>query len=278
MTGVAVEDVHKRCPLPRRRPLRVRLRPPGSGGRPHGDGPEVIRIWSFRSFDVERFMVRVKICCIGNVDEAKLAIRHGASALGLVSEMPSGPGVIGEDRIAEIAPVVPPGVSSFLLTSETDPEEIVAQQRRCRVDTLQLCDRLERGAHRELRRALPGISLVQVVHVTGEESVEEAREAAPEVEAILLDSGRPDSPEKELGGTGRVHDWKISRRICESVPVPVFLAGGLGPENVLAAIETVRPYGVDLCSGVRSNGQLDEAKLRALMTQVRETEAVQNVP
>ena len=213
--------------------------------------------------------MRVKICCIASADEARTAISHGASALGLVSEMPSGPGVIGEDRISEIVPAVPPGVSTFLLTSKTDPDEIVAQQRRCRVDTLQLCDRLERAAHRELRRALPGISLVQVVHVTGEESLDEARDVAREVDAILLDSGRPDAPTRELGGTGRVHDWTISRRIREAVQAPVFLAGGLRPGNVRAAIEAVRPYGVDVCSGVRTDGRLDDPKLRAFMREAR---------
>jgi phosphoribosylanthranilate isomerase len=72
--------------------------------------------------------VRVKICCISSPQEAELAIRSGASALGLVSEMPSGPGVISDDKILEIANHVPPGVASFLLTSKQDVASIVAQQ------------------------------------------------------------------------------------------------------------------------------------------------------
>lgn len=215
--------------------------------------------------------MRVKICCIGSVEEAELAVRHGASALGLVSAMPSGPGVIEEARIGEIVRAIPPGVASFLLTSRTDPEAIIAQQRRCRTDTLQLCDRVAPGVRPALRRALPGISIVQVVHVEGEGSVEEAKEVAPEVDAILLDSGRPDRTVKELGGTGRVHDWEISRAIRDAVTVPVFLAGGLDAENVGAAVEAVRPYGLDLCSGVRTGGALDEAKLAAFMSAVERT-------
>ncbi|MEK6303933.1 MAG: phosphoribosylanthranilate isomerase [Acidobacteriota bacterium] len=206
---------------------------------------------------------RVKICCISSVQEAWMAIRYGASALGLVSEMPSGPGVIPETLIAEIAAIVPPGVATFLLTSKQDATSIIAQQRRCGVNTIQICDRLEEGSYDELRDAMPGISLVQVVHVGGEESIDEAVLVSRWVNAILLDSGNQSLAVKELGGTGRAHDWNISRRIREQVDLPVFLAGGLKAENVREAVDEVRPFGVDLCSGVRTNGKLDEEKLAA---------------
>ncbi|MCB0296190.1 MAG: phosphoribosylanthranilate isomerase [Calditrichaeota bacterium] len=200
--------------------------------------------------------------------EAQLAIRHGASALGLVSEMPSGPGVIDEAQIAQIAAAVPPPVATFLLTSKTDLAEIIAQQRRCRTSTIQLCDRLTRGTHRDLRAALPGVSIVQVIHVNGEEAITEALEAAPEVDAILLDSGNQNLPVKQLGGTGRTHDWSLSRRIREAVEVPVFLAGGLNPANAAEAFRQVRPFGLDVCSGVRSGGVLNNTKLRDFMALV----------
>jgi phosphoribosylanthranilate isomerase len=205
---------------------------------------------------------RVKICCIASIAEAWLAIRAGASALGLVSAMPSGPGVIDEQTIAEIAAAVPPPIATFLLTSRQDPEGIKAQHRRCRTTTIQLCDRLPPDARAELRQALPGIGLVQVVHVTGEASVAEALAVAPQVDALLLDSGNPSLAVKELGGTGRVHDWSLSRRIREECPVPVFLAGGLNCDNVAEAVRVVSPFGLDLCSGVRTAGRLDEVKLR----------------
>jgi len=214
---------------------------------------------------------RVKICCIKSVDEARLAIRHGADALGLVSEMPSGPGMIAEPLIAEIARTIPPGVASFLLTSRPSAAAIIDQQRRLRVNTVQICDRLPDGAHAVLRDALPGVSLVQVVHVTGEHSIDEAVEAAATVDGILLDSGNPSLAVKELGGTGRRHDWQISRRIRELVDIPVYLAGGLQPGNVAEAIDAVGPFGLDLCSGVRTNGQLDEAKLAAFFQAVQST-------
>lgn len=205
---------------------------------------------------------RVKICCIASIEEAWMAIEHGASAIGLVSEMPSGPGPISEDLIATIAATIPPAIGSFLLTCKQDVSLIIDQQKHLGVNTIQICDRLEHGAHRELRAALPGISLVQVIHVTGLESIEEAVDVAPHVDGILLDSGNQSLPVKELGGTGRTHDWNLSRQIRESVVVPVFLAGGLKSENVAEAIRQVGPFAVDVCSGLRTNGLLDETKLK----------------
>jgi phosphoribosylanthranilate isomerase len=204
---------------------------------------------------------RIKICCISSKEEARLAISYGADALGLVSQMPSGPGVISEELIVEIAKSIPPPIASFLLTSLQDAEAIIEQQRRCRTNTLQLVDRLPPGSHQRLREALPGIALVQVIHVRGPEALEEALEVAPFVDALLLDSGRPDLPVKILGGTGQVHDWTISRRIREAVSIPIFLAGGLSAENARAAVEEVAPFGLDLCSSVRTDGRLDPQKL-----------------
>ncbi len=215
------------------------------------------------------YLPRLKVCCISSLQEARLAIEQGAHALGLVSAMPSGPGVISEEQIARIARATPPGVTSVLLTSLQDAEAIIAQQRRLRTRALQLVDRLPPGAHRRIRAALPGIAIIQVVHVTGQEAIAQALALAPDVDALLLDSGRPDGEVKELGGTGRTHNWEISREICAAVPVPVFLAGGLTPQNVGQAIQQVRPFGVDVCSGVRTEGRLDAGKLAAFARAVR---------
>ncbi len=212
---------------------------------------------------------KVKICCISSVEEAERAIGLGASALGLVSAMPSGPGVIEEAHIAEIAAAVPPSVATFLLTSLQATDAIIAQHHRCPTTTIQLVDQLEEGTYADLRAALPGVQLVQVIHVTDAASIQEAETAAPHVDALLLDSGNPNAVVKTLGGTGNTHDWALSRQICDRVDVPVFLAGGLRVHNVAAAIEQVQPFGLDLCTGVRTDGQLDEAKLRAFMDAVR---------
>jgi phosphoribosylanthranilate isomerase len=205
---------------------------------------------------------RVKICCIGSVAEATLAVECGASALGLVSNMPSGPGVIRDEQIAEITATVPPSIATFLLTSRQRVADIVEQQRFCRTNTIQICDHLIHGTHRDLKDALPGISVVQVVHVTGPASVDEAARLAPHVDAILLDSGNQRLAVKQLGGTGRTHDWSLSRAIRERIGVPLFLAGGLTPENVGLAIEEVGPFALDVCSGVRTEGKLDATRLK----------------
>src|ERR1043165_9678541 len=212
--------------------------------------------------------LRVKICCMGSREEARLAISYGADAVGLVSEMPSGPGVISDELAREIAAHVPPAVASFLLTSRQSAASIIEQQRHVRANTLQIVDRLTDGTYKDLREALPGIALVQVIHVQDEESLEEALRVSGEVDAILLDSGNQRLAVKELGGTGRTHDWTVSRRIVEQAGAPVFLAGGLKPQNVRDAIAQVRPFGVDVCSGVRTDGKLDERKLAAFIEQV----------
>lgn len=213
-------------------------------------------------------MTKVKICCISSIEEAQLAVQYGASALGLVSAMPSGPGPISEELIAEIVPHIPNEIASFLLTSKQDAASIIAQQRKTKVNTLQLVDAVSHEVYKELRKELAGVSLVQVIHVVDKSSIDEAKSIAPFVDMILLDSGNPNLAVKELGGTGRRHDWNVSRKIVDSVRIPVFLAGGLKIENVREAIETVQPYGLDLCSGVRTDGKLDEEKLKRFMKQV----------
>ena len=208
---------------------------------------------------------RVKICCMKNVAEALMAIRAGADAIGLVGRMPSGPGVIDDAEAATIARAVPPPIATFMLTSEQSVREIVAHHARVRSSAIQLVDEVTEGTYADLRALLPGVKLVQVIHVAGTGSVAAAVAAGSHVDAVLLDSGRPELAVKELGGTGRPHDWSISRRIRETLDVPVFLAGGLNQENVAAAIAAVAPFGVDVCSGVRTDGNLDATKLRAFM-------------
>ena len=211
---------------------------------------------------------KVKICCIGSIEEAKLAISFGADAIGLVGKMPSGPGPIEDDLIKNIAAKVPPSIATFLLTCQTTAKEIINHHNRTYTNTIQLVDELKEKEYAVIRKSLPAIKLVQVIHVLNEMSIEQAIQAAEYVDAILLDSGNPKLAVKELGGTGRVHDWKISRKIKEQIKIPVFLAGGLNPKNVQQAIDEAQPYGVDVCSGVRTNGQLDERKLSEFLNAI----------
>ena len=206
---------------------------------------------------------QIKICCISSIEEARMAIDHGASALGLVSHMPSGPGIISDEMILAIARQVPPPIGTFLLTSETSAEAIIAHHRKVFTNTIQIVDVLREGSYRQIKNALPGINLVQVIHVLDERSVDEAFEIAPQVDALLLDSGNPNLQVKVLGGTGKTHNWLHSRKIVEQSKVPVFLAGGLNAGNVKEAIDTVQPFGLDLCSSVRTDNKLDPVKLEA---------------
>lgn len=211
---------------------------------------------------------RIKICCISSAQEAKLAIEHGADALGLVGKMPSGPGPIPDWLIAEIVRSIHPPIASFLLTSEQASEEIIYHVKKVDTNTVQIVDELTGGAYSDIRNALPHLKIVQVIHVAGEESIDDAVRISPDVDALLLDSGNPKAVLKTLGGTGNTHNWDISREIVKTVKVPVFLAGGLHAGNVRQAIEHVQPFGVDICSGVRTEGKLDPSKLEAFIRAV----------
>lgn len=210
----------------------------------------------------------IKICCISSVEEARMAVECGAAALGLVGEMPSGPGVISDEEIFEIARNVPPPVATFLLTSETRAADIIEHHGRAQTNTIQIVDALDGRAYHEIRAALPNVKLVQVVHVLDEKSVDEACELAETVDAILLDSGNPNLAVKELGGTGRTHNWDLSRKIVETCGKPVFLAGGIRAENVREAFEKVAPFGFDLCSSVRTQRKLDKGKLEKFFAEI----------
>jgi len=212
--------------------------------------------------------IKVKICCIASEDEAQMAINVGASALGLVAKMPSGPGPISDEKIMAIATTIPSHIDSFMLTSETKATEIIQHHKRTLTNTIQIVDALSEGTYRDIRIELPSLKIVQVIHVIDENSIEEALRIAELVDVLLLDSGNPNAAIKELGGTGRTHNWHFSKRIVEQSTVPVFLAGGLHADNVRDAIEKVNPYGVDLCSGVRTNGNLDLYKLESFFEAV----------
>ncbi len=212
---------------------------------------------------------KIKVCCINSLEEALLAIDCGATAIGLVGPMPSGPGIIPNDRIAKIAAAVPSSIETFMLTSETTVDGVLRHHARTNTNTIQLVDALEAGGHADLKAELPDIQIVQVIHVNDEWAMDEAMEIVHQVDAILLDSGNPKLQVKKLGGTGRTHDWDISRKIVEMSRIPVYLAGGLRPDNVAEAIKIVKPYGLDICSGVRTDGRLDPFKLRQFIEAIK---------
>jgi len=217
--------------------------------------------------------MQIKICCIQSLEEARLAMNHGAHALGFVSEMPSGPGTIADSEIAEIIEKIPPEFATVLLSSRTDPGAIVEHQRETRANTLQLVAPVTPDDFFRVKELLPGVALVKVVHVKDAESVLLARAYSDAANAILLDTGDPDAEVARLGGTGETHDWTISRQIVETCPVPIILAGGLSSVNVEEAIRSVRPFGVDVCSSLRPEGALQAGLLRDFVACVQRADA-----
>ena len=186
--------------------------------------------------------VKVKICCISSIEEAKLAIAHGAAAIGLVGRMPSGPGIITDELINSIAKTVLPPIDSFLLTSETTAEAIIAHHNKVNTTTIQMVDALSGREYHKIREAIPHVKLVQVIHVLDEKAVQEAIEISEWVDAILLDSGNPNLSTKVLGGTGKTHNWDLSKKIRENISIPTYLAGGINKDNIRKAIEHLQAF------------------------------------
>jgi phosphoribosylanthranilate isomerase len=213
---------------------------------------------------------RVKICCVLDEAEGRLAVDAGADMVGLVGPGLSGPEVRDEAAIQRIAATIPPPVGSVLLTRVSDPDALAAQVVRCGTSIVQLCDAMPAAAWAAVRRAAPGVRILQVVHVSGPSAIAEALHVAPHVDALVLDSGTPSGPAPVFGGTGRTHDWAISAEIVRRVAKPVFLAGGIRPDNVAAAWQAVRPFGFDLCSGARIDGAMNAARLAAFFRAIRD--------
>ncbi|MEY2884879.1 MAG: hypothetical protein RL490_2603 [Pseudomonadota bacterium] len=206
---------------------------------------------------------------MASIAEMQQAVAAGADAIGLVGRMPSGPGQIADDLIAVIAAATPPPVAAFLLTSETSADAIADHVRRTGVPVVQIVNHIDPAESARLARLIPHTRRVQVIHIEGSDAIGMIPVYAPHIHAFLLDSGRPGAAVPKLGGTGDVHDWNISAAFVAASPHPVFLAGGLTPANVGDAIARVRPFGVDLCSGIRTNGVLDGEKLAAFVAVVR---------
>jgi phosphoribosylanthranilate isomerase len=223
-------------------------------------------------FPLTIFMIpQIKICCIGSVEEAALALKFGADALGLVARMPSGPGPISDKQIEAIVQYLPGSVDTFLLTSEQSASAIINHVKRVKTTTVQIVDEITNGDFAEIKRALPNLKIVQVIHVNGEDCIKHAKAIEQKVDAILLDSGNPKATLKILGGTGNTHNWDISSALVKTVNIPVYLAGGLNASNVARAIRIVQPYGVDVCSGIRTGGKLDESKLLQFVNEVKKS-------
>lgn len=213
--------------------------------------------------------MKIKICCIQDADEARVAALQGADWFGLVGPMPSGAGVISLEQAKGIAAAYRGSARPILLTSAESAEAILAEADFVGVDAVQVVRHIP--AQESARLKTGDLYYVQVIHVGGPEALELIDIYAPHCDAFLLDSGRPSSD--EFGGTGQTHDWSISAEFVRRADKPVFLAGGLNSGNVGRAIRTVQPYGVDICSGLRPARRLDPALLSAFIEEVAKASA-----
>lgn len=220
-----------------------------------------------------------KICCMQSEAEIDMAAAAGAFAVGIVGPMPNGAGMLTDAVAARLArhaaKVHGDRLWATLLTKRTKAEDIADHVAEIGPNALQIVDRPEEGAYALLRARFPGLKILQVVHVEDGRAIAEAKAAAPHVDAILLDSGRPSAATPTYGGTGDLHDWSISQRIVLEIAAPVFLAGGLHPGNAAAAFEAVRPFGLDICSKLRGpepDYALDLEKLVAFASALADRE------
>ncbi len=216
-------------------------------------------------------MVRVKICGVTSTAEAQIAERHGAHAIGvLVGRVHVAPDFVEPAVANRIARSLPPFIAAVLVTHLDQPEAIMRLADTVSFPVLQLHSDLSASIFRELRARLSPRKIIGKVSVEGEAAVERAREIEPFVDAIVLDTR--DLATDRVGGTGMVHDWSISARIASTSNVPIILAGGLTPENVAQAIRTVKPWGVDVNSGVETHdGRKDEGRIRRFIAAASNT-------
>ncbi len=207
-------------------------------------------------------MTYVKICGIRRLEDALAAVSYGADAVGvLVGQQHHSPDFLAPSAAAAIVAALPPPITSVMVTHLAEPDEIVALARSVGVTAIQLHGETSPAQAAEVKSRLPSIKTFKAIHVVDHQSIDAARQYAGTVDAIVLDTVNVATD--QVGGTGRTHDWSISRQIVERLAVPVVLAGGLHPDNVGEAIRQVRPYGVDVNSGTKGpDGFKDHAALK----------------
>jgi phosphoribosylanthranilate isomerase len=209
----------------------------------------------------------LKICGIQTPAEADAAISAGATALGVLLGLTH----VAEDQVTEdaardIIRAIDSRAETVLVTHLLDQGRIAALAAAIGARAIQVHDDLPPEGMRRLRALAPRRRLIKAIHVTGPEALGKVAAYAGLADALLLDSRTAD----RLGGTGRTHDWSLSRAIVRASPVPVYLAGGLRPGNVRAAIEAVRPAGVDVNSGVEDlTGAKDPVAMRDFLRAAR---------
>lgn len=212
-------------------------------------------------------MTLVKICGIRSIEDALAAAAAGADILGFHVGLIGARAPLEAESVAKIIAKLPAGVSSVMVTSITEPNELIKLARATGAKILQLYGDATPETILKVKKALP-VQVWKVLNVSNEGSIAEARKYEGSADAIALDTLNKETGVR--GGTGKTHDWNISRKIVESISIPVILAGGLNPENVAEAIKIVQSYGVDVNSGVSNpDGTKDIAKVKSFVERAK---------
>ena len=211
--------------------------------------------------------VRVKICGITRKEDLAVAVDAGADAVGFLVGVPTSPRNLTLERAKMLLDLVPVFVDSVIVTAPETVEDIVEICETLKPSVIQIHGKKNFVAS-QVRKKVKNTCLVKTVYVKPDILKEENIEELKQFDAVLLDS----FTKNQYGGTGKTHDWTVSKQIKEAVaPVPVILAGGLKPENVKEAILAVNPYAVDVASGVEASpGIKDHNKIHAFVENAKE--------
>jgi len=215
-------------------------------------------------------MTKVKICGVTNLEDARAAVWFGADAVGfLVGQVHYSTGsFLAPGEVAKIVAALPPFCSAVLVTHLSRPEEVIPILKVANVTTLQLHGDTTPQEAVEIKNFLPFLKTYKVVHVFDASVIEEANRYIGSVDGIILDTAIKATG--QVGGTGQTHDWGVSKEVVRSTALPVILAGGLNPENIITAIRVVQTYGVDVNSGVSNpDGTKDHEKVRLFIAQAK---------
>ena len=192
-------------------------------------------------------MTKVKICGITNEEDAVKAALFGADYVGFLVEIDFAEDKITREEAKELIKKLPLEVTPVFVTWLQKAKPIIEIVKEINPAIIQLHNDITLEEIGKIRRELPKIQITKTISVVNEDSIKEAKKYEKYVDYLLLDT----KLKGRKGGTGKVHDWRISRKIVKSVKCKVFLAGGLNPDNVKEAIGKVKPYAIDTNNGVK---------------------------
>jgi phosphoribosylanthranilate isomerase len=210
--------------------------------------------------------VKVKICGITNTEDARLVLESGADMLGMIVDVPiASPRKIPLDTAVEIAHALSGEIDLVAVLMPHRVQEVEHIVRQLKPFAVQLHGFESNAFLHAVRDAVPGVKVIKTVHVDETGTIHGGLPESDYLDFLLLDT-----VSHQIGGTGKTHNWATSARLVEQSTVPVLLSGGLSSSNVCDAIRAVKPYGVDVASGVESSpGRKSKEKIERFMRNAR---------